>query len=496
MRKYIRTALFVLTALALALIAFGVLIALPTTALEQLPVNSLLLFVIGTTLLFVVVALELILIDQKAKRDTKLLAKAIKDERAKESRHEYFQEKALERLEERTSRIELTQATENRLSREVVPADQVPADQKVDVLFATSNGAGLGHLTRALSIAKELSHNTHAAVLTLSTAYKRASGNGIPVYYFPSAEKAHSSQKHWNDVFRGYFAQLLAELRPSVVVFDGVVVYQGITDACRAFGIQLVWLQRGCWKAEVDARSTTRHNAQSVCDHVIVPGDYGCDETVDCGPGVTTDHISPIVLVDKQQLSTVSQAKKALGLEHDKHYILVNLGGSLIGDTRALIDAVTEVASKTDGLWKVVLLRSPLSDELKNDSNVEVLEYYPIAKHLRAFDVVVAAAGYNAVQEVVVAQVPSVLVPNLNTRTDDQLKRAENATTNGWSLLSASPQQLKDNLASLIENESHRTTLVTNMSHLQEADGAFHAARIIEELVQQARWSTELPDKI
>lgn len=491
MRKYIRTALFVLTALALALIAFGVLIALPATTLEQLPVNSLLLCVIGTTLLLVVVALELILIDQKAKRDTKFLAKAIKDERAKESRHEYFQEKALERLEERTSRIELTQATENRLSREVVPADQ-----KVDVLFATSNGAGLGHLTRALSIAKELSHNTHAAVLTLSTAYKRASGNGMPVYYFPSAEKAHSSQKHWNDVFRGYFAQLLAELRPSVVVFDGVVVYQGITDACRAFGIQLVWLQRGCWKAEVDARSTTRHNAQSVCDHVIVPGDYGCDETVDCGPGVTTDHISPIVLVDKQQLSTLTQAKEALGLDHDKHYILVNLGGSLIGDTRALIDAVTEVASKTNGLWKVALLRSPLSDELKDDSNVEVLEYYPIAKHLRAFDVVVAAAGYNAVQEVVVAQVPSVLVPNLNTRTDDQLKRAENATTNGWSLLGASPQQLKDNLASLIENESQRTTLVTNMSHLQEADGAFQAARIIEVMAKQARWSIDLPDDI
>lgn len=491
MRKYIRTALFVLTALALALIAFGVLIALPATALEQLPAYSLLLFVIGVTLLLIVVALELILIDQKAKRDTKFLAKAIKDERAKESRHEYFQEKALERLEERTSRIELTQATENQLSREVVSAHQ-----KVDVLFATSNGAGLGHLTRALSIAKELSINTHAAVLTLSTAYKRASGNGIPVYYFPSAEKAHSSQKHWNDVFRIYFAQLLAELRPSVVVFDGVVVYQGITDACRAFGIQLVWLQRGCWKAEVDARSTTRHNAQSVCDHVIVPGDYGCDETVDCGPGITTDHVSPIVLVDKQQLSTKPQAKEALGLDQDTHYILVNLGGSLIGDTRALIDAVTEVASKTNGLWKVALLRSPLSIELKNNSNVEVLEYYPIAKHLRAFAVVVAAAGYNAVQELVVAQVPSILVPNLNTRTDDQLKRAENATTDGWSLLGTSPQQLKDNLTSLIENESQRTTLVTSMSRLQEADGAFHAARIIEELVQQARWSTELPDKI
>lgn len=493
MGKYIRTAHFILTAAALALIAFGMFIALPATTLEQLPANSLLLFVMGTTLLLSVLTVELALIAKKAKRDTKFLAKAIKDERAKESRHEYFQERALERLEERISRVELTQTVTN---QHVSNADSTSTQHKVDILFATSNGAGLGHLTRALSIAKALSDGTPAAILTLSTAYERAAGNGIPVYYFPSAEKAPSSQRYWNDAFRNYFAQLLADLRPSVVVFDGVAVYQGITDACRAFGIQLVWLQRGCWKAEVEARSTTRHNAQSVCDHVIVPGDYGCPETVDCGPGVSTDHVSPIVLVDKQQLSTVTQAKEALGLDHDKHYILVNLGGSLIGDTRALIDAVTKATSKTNGLWKVALLRSPLSDELKNDSNVEVLEYYPIAKHLRAFDVVVAAAGYNSVQEVVVAQVPSVLVPNLNTRTDDQLKRAENAATDGWSLLGTSQKQLEDNVTSLIENESQRTALSANMSHLRQANGALQVARIIEELAKRARWSIDLTDNI
>lgn len=489
MRSYIRTALIALATVAFALIAFGMFLAVPATTLEHVPTISLFLLVSGASILFAVLAFELASITKKTKRNTRFLAKTINDERAKESRHEYFQEKALERLEERVNRIELTQATESRLSREMASAHK-----EVDVLFATSNGAGLGHLTRALSIAKELSNNTHAAVLTLSTAFKRASGNGMPVYYFPSAEKARSSQRHWNDVFRRYFAHLLAELRPSVVVFDGVAVYQGITDACRAFGIQLVWLQRGCWKAEVDAHSTTRHNAQSVCDHVIVPGDYGCDETVDCGPGVTTDHVSPIVLVDKQQLSTKTQAKEALGLDQDKHYILVNLGGSLIGDTRALIDAVTDATSETNELWKVALLRSPLADELESDPKVEVLEYYPIAKHLRAFDIVVAAAGYNAVQEVVVAQVPNILVPNLNTRTDDQLKRAENAATGGWSLLGTSPKQLKDNLTFLIENEPQRTTLVTRMSHLQQADGAFHAAQIIEELVQQARWSIDLPE--
>src|SRR5690606_17023657 len=44
----------------------------------------------------------------------------------------------------------------------------------------------------------------------------------------------------------------------------------------------------------------------------------------------------------------------------------------------------------------------------------------------------VVAAGYNSYHEVLMAALPSVLVPNLATTTDDQAARADHAQRAGW----------------------------------------------------------------
>ncbi|KKO15045.1 hypothetical protein V520_14495 [Pseudomonas putida KG-4] len=45
--------------------------------------------------------------------------------------------------------------------------------------------------------------------------------------------------------------------------------------------------------------------------------------------------------------------------------------------------------------------------------------------YFSAFDLVVCAAGYNSVCEVVYHNVPTILIPNVSTKSDDQVKRAE-----------------------------------------------------------------------
>ena len=159
-----------------------------------------------------------------------------------------------------------------------------PSDQ-IDVLFVTSNGAGLGHVTRLLAVAEQLPDGYRYELLTLSRAYEQVRAPGLTVHYFPSSDATQERPHRWNRVFRSYFRQLVEERSPRAVVFDGTWVYSGLTDVCRANDIPLIWVQRGMWKEEKDRTSRQRHDVFKVADEVIVPGDFAGPEDVDAGPG-------------------------------------------------------------------------------------------------------------------------------------------------------------------------------------------------------------------
>lgn len=411
---------------------------------------------------------------------------SVETARAKASRHEYLQETALSRLEDRLARVEVMQI----LNSASGSFSAHNTGKKCDVLFVTSNGAGLGHLTRAISIANGLPKHLRTAILTLSTAYEHVKQFDIPVHYFPSAQQASVNDAMWNNHFRSYFAQFAAVTSPKVVVFDGVWVYTGITEVCRALQIPLVWLQRGCWKEDVDATSKVRHHAQLVSDHVIVPGDHGCPETVDPGPNIQIDHISPVVMYQYPQLADPITAKRTLGLDENTSYILLNLGTTSATD---FPDLVTTLATSLESLpdaWKVVLLRSPLTKTLASKlPQVEVIQHYPISHELRAFDVVIAAAGYNSVQEIAEAKTLSVLVPNLNTTTDDQLRRAKNAADSGWALYAETTDQVILQIRKLTTEPHLRSTVMDHLLQLPKSSGAKEAAKIIASVVEKYNWA-------
>src|SRR5690606_38881916 len=118
----------------------------------------------------------------------------------------------------------------------------------IDVLFVTSNGAGLGHISRSLAIARELPDASKFELLTLSKAYDRLPPASHAIHYFPSNEVAQQSAGRWNQAFLTYLLDLLGQSRPKVVVFDGTWVYAAVANACKAQEIPLVWVQRGMWR--------------------------------------------------------------------------------------------------------------------------------------------------------------------------------------------------------------------------------------------------------
>lgn len=416
-------------------------------------------------------------LDDRGRMRADRVAKAIADERAKESRHEYHMNRAIARIEEQVRQTSIRSYMNLR----------TPGDLERDtVLFVTSNGAGLGHLTRSLAIMKHLPRHFRVELLTLSTAYEMLEKEGVPVRYFPSAEKENISPADWNLEFGRYISSLLNELRPRVVIFDGTWVYPALTEGCRMLGSHLIWMQRGCWREEVDAGSPQRHAAATVCDEVIIPGDFGCAEQVDVGPHVRVSRTAPIVLTAQDEQLSRSAACQALELDPERRYFLVNLGGGFIFDGQEALETIAEALEASPGGWAAVVCRSPLSTDALPDSVIPV-EAYPVARYFAAFEFAVTAAGYNSVQENIAHGMPMILVPNSRTVTDDQTRRAHGAVANVGGYVAQSAAELREAVQQSVVAATSNPSGGFRPSGPQ-ADGAREAATLIEKAVEKQSW--------
>ena len=416
-------------------------------------------------------------LDDRGRMRADRVTKAIADERAKESRHEYHMNRTIARIEDQVRQTSIRAYMNLR-----TPGDL----ERNTVLFVTSNGAGLGHLTRSLAIMKHLPKHFRVELLTLSTAYEMLEKEGIPVRYFPSAEKENKSPADWNLEFGRFISSLLNELRPRVVVFDGTWVYPALTEGCRMLGSHLIWMQRGCWREEVDSGSPQRHAAATVCDEVIIPGDFWCDEQVDVGPHVRVSRTAPIVLTTEDEQLSRSEACQALALDPERRYFLVNLGGGSIFDGQEALETIAEVLEASPGGWAAVVCRSPLSTDALPDSVFSV-EAYPVARYFAAFEFAVTAAGYNSVQENVAHGMPMILVPNSRTVTDDQTRRAHGAVANVGGYVAQSAAELHKAVQQSLMAATSKPSEGFRPSG-SSAEGAREAAEVIIQAASEQTW--------
>lgn len=348
------------------------------------------------------------------------------------------------------------------------------------VLFVTSNGTGLGHLTRSLAICQHLEAGVEPLVLTLSAAAPVVQELGVPVEYVASYDRPGAGNDlTWTWRTRERFRAAVREADPRIVVFDGTHPYERLLPALRASGATLVWCRRALWRTDADTAPLHRTH---LFDQVLEPGEVG--EGAARGPTAARQdevrRVEPIVLVRREELRSREEAAGALGLDPERTTVLVQLGqGAGVADATARVVARLAARERV----QVAALGSTLAAlPSVPDGVVQLPRTYPIARHFRAFDAAVSAAGYNQVHELAALGVPALLVP-MPRETDDQAARARETERAGLALAvaGAADPRLDERVDELLE-ESVRERLLAALDGLPGWRGAEQAARFLGSL--------------
>jgi UDP:flavonoid glycosyltransferase YjiC (YdhE family) len=347
------------------------------------------------------------------------------------------------------------------------------------ILFVSSNGTGLGHLTRSMAIARRLGPEVESLFVTFSRAAPVVRDVGFPVEFIAShGSPAAGSDFRWSRRLAGRLGAVVAEVDPRVLVFDGVLPYDPLLAAMRPVPAT-VWCRRGLWRPGASTAPLTRAD---LFDAVLEPGDFGA--AADRGPtSARRDEVyevSPIVFLDDAEVLPRADAERELGLEPGTPTVLVQLGQG------------EEVAATTDRCLRALAARNDVQVAAASSAIAGLLDVpegvvhlrstYPMSRYYAAFDGAVAAAGYNAFHELIRFGVPALFVP-MPRDTDDQAARARHAERMGIAVAVDAPgdERLEERLAELADPQ-RREAMRQRLRELRPANGAAEAAQWLEQM--------------
>lgn len=326
------------------------------------------------------------------------------------------------------------------------------------LLLVTSNGSGMGHLARQLAVA--LASEGPATLFSMSAALPTVSAVGVRGEYCPGPDRDWIPDQAWAQYLAARLQLIAAEVSADVVVFDGVAPYRGVTLArARMPDTPFVWFRRGMWQEGVNAGQLWK---SGLFDAVIEPGDLAT--AADVGPTASRHdalRVPPVTLVDVIERLERREAAESLGLDPDAQTVLMTLGTGRLGDVSrpgaAIMDALL---NRKD--WQIGVVTSSIAEmeipAVDQSRVVQIRGIFPLVRYLAAFDAAVSAAGYNSVHELIPAAIPTLLVPNTSTRTDDQVARAGELTRRGLALSAnpSVPDELRRLVTELLEDDTRR----------------------------------------
>lgn len=303
------------------------------------------------------------------------------------------------------------------------------------ILFIATNGAGLGHLTRCLAIARRLklkSPGLEIIFLTTSLALTTINREGFTAYCIPSITLIKQiSSSQWNSMLKCTLKQLLQLYPFKAIIFDGAIPYASISATlASSAGLTKIWVKRGGEKS--DEIADKREQAELQFDYIIQPGEAGA-------PIQNQDEkhrsIHPILYLDKEELWSREDVRTYLKIPKDVTAVYIQLGAGNINDIDSDINIIIQELRKHDNIL-MILGESMIGNEMKIvENDILIIKDYPNSKYFNGFDFAISACGYNSFHELLYFGVPTIFIPNMNTKTDDQYARAMIAQNAGAGLV-------------------------------------------------------------
>ncbi|TAG21253.1 MAG: antifreeze protein, partial [Rhodobacterales bacterium] len=302
------------------------------------------------------------------------------------------------------------------------------------VLFYSSNGIGMGHLTRQLAIARRLPSELSPVFVSHSQAVDVVRGFGFPGEHLPYHLTYRQNRAHWNEALAERLDAALAFWQPSALVYDGNIPFPGLFAALQMRPeVARVWVRRGLWGPNRDLEVL---EASSAFDLILEPGEPA--DVWDNGPTAQrpgeTLIVPPIRLLDEGEKPGRAEACVRLGLDPEAINVLVAPGSGNNASTSALTAKLLDGLAFRPGIgvvlaeWRIATKTMTLPPGVVRQSD------YPFSQHLNAFDFSIAAAGYNTFAEHLSAGLPTIWLPNEAPEQDQQILRARFANELGLGL--------------------------------------------------------------
>jgi UDP:flavonoid glycosyltransferase YjiC (YdhE family) len=351
--------------------------------------------------------------------------------------------------------------------------------ERPSLLLISSNGAGMGHLTRLMAYARRAEPDMAPHFLSLSQAVGVVAQYGFPFEYMPSAGATGLQPRRWNKLFTERVSEAVERLQPAVVVFDGTWPYNGIPQVRDAFPeARWVWSRRGMWR---HGRSAEQLAKAAWFDAVVAPGELAA--AYDRGATSRADglRVGPVTLLDTDELDDRDTARRALGLPLNRRLALVALGAGNINDTSQETGA-TVAALRWLGV-EICVTQTPIADADRARSDVHVVREFPLSRRFRAFDLAVSASGYNSFHELLRFGIPTLFIPNQDTALDDQLARAEFAADRGLAHM-LGRIRVDEAIPLLADLLDRGQAMVANVASVDRGNGAVAAAAHMRTLAE------------
>ena len=349
-------------------------------------------------------------------------------------------------------------------------------------LFYSSNGLGIGHLTRLLNVAQALSKASVSSEILFLTQSEAAPFPETHPFYairIPGRNRARTgglTAKSYLQTVRPLILQTVASFDPHVLVTD--TFPEGPEKELaptmewpihKAFIFREQHVRR--------AEDPYLHQALRRYQRILVPHDK---DSIPLPSFLKSDPrlhwTGPILPTDP--LFSREEGRKRLGIpEHQETYLLSFGGG---GDPEAKQRAKEIAAFLREKKRSFFYAAGPLSRSLPEGIHAgEWLPLWPVRPYLKAFDGIVASGGYNTVHEILEAQIPAFLC-DFPRMLDPQADRIDRLVREGR-VMTHSGETLTDLFASLDPFLENRALLSESLKTLSIplSTGADTAARIL-----------------